>query len=83
MLTLADSRSNLLLAGNFLIYLFLLATTQDEVAAAYNLLEQYHDSLRYLQGVADTTSMALIRPSLLRAESFFHEAAEILRNGIK
>jgi hypothetical protein len=68
-------------AGNFLIYLFLCATTAEQVEKSYILLEEYRQSLRYLAEMGDEATMVMIRPSLLRTESFFKEAIEILRKG--
>ncbi|OAP63776.1 hypothetical protein AYL99_03003 [Fonsecaea erecta] len=75
------ARSNLLLAGNFLVYLFLLAVEEVHVKNAYDLLESYHNSLCYLVKVSDSKTMGLIRPAVLRSESFFQQAPWILRHG--
>ncbi|CZR60691.1 uncharacterized protein PAC_10587 [Phialocephala subalpina] len=70
------SRTNLILAGNHLIYLFFCASTEAQVAKAYSMLEKYRDILREMAKSADWSTIGLIRPSLLRTESFFHGAAE-------
>lgn len=74
-----ESRTNLIISGNFLIYLFFCAATQAEVTKAYNMLQRYRDLLRSLAKSADWSTIGLIRPSLLRTESFFHGAAEGIR----
>lgn len=68
-------------AGNFLIYLFLCASTAEQVEKSYALLEGHRHALRYLADVADKTTIGLVRPALLRTESFFKEAIEIMRKG--
>jgi hypothetical protein len=74
---------NFILAGNFLIYLFLCASTEEHVASSYELLRQYHDSLRLLSDLSDPINMGLFRPALLRAESFFQEAVQVMRVGTR
>lgn len=76
---LAESRTNLIISGNFLIYLFFCAATEEQVAKAYDMLQKYRDILRSLAKSADWSTIGLIRPSLLRTESFFHGAAEGIR----
>lgn len=77
-----DSRTHLVHAGNFLIYLFLCACTVEQVERSYSLLETYHHALRFLAAMADENSMGMLRPALLRIESFFKEAVEIMRKGV-
>lgn len=81
LINVVDARTHLVHTGNFLIYLFLCASTAEQVEKSYALLERYRHALRYLAEVADDTSMAMIRPALLRTESFFKEAIEIMRKG--
>lgn len=77
---LLDARSQLTLCGNFLIYLFLLASTPTQVHSAFALLESFHDSLQRLREWAiDDASLALVRPVALRIYSFFTQAARIMR----
>ncbi|KID85814.1 Transcription factor, fungi [Metarhizium guizhouense ARSEF 977] len=73
------ARSQLNICGNFLIYLFLLASEPEDVAAAYQLLEKFHVSLQKLNNMADMTSRLLIRPVALRIDSFFIHAPQIVR----
>jgi hypothetical protein len=70
---------SLVICGNFLIYLFFCASTEAQVARAYDMLQRYHDMLRSLADKADCTNISLIRPALVRAGSFFHGAAEGIR----
>ncbi|KAL2852084.1 fungal-specific transcription factor domain-containing protein [Aspergillus pseudoustus] len=77
------ARSQLTLCGNFLIYLFLLAPSPDQVHAAFELLGSFHESLQRLREWADDDpSLALLRPVALRIDSFFLHAARIMRNGM-
>lgn len=78
-----DARSQLTLCGNFLIYLFLLASTPTQVRSAFELLESFHESLQRLREWADDdASLALVRPVALRIDSFFTQAARIMRTGM-
>ena len=74
-----DARTHLVHCGNFLIYLFLCASTVEQVQESYLLLEAYHDALRFLTAAADDRVMRMLRPAMLRIESFFKEALEIMR----
>ncbi|KAG0651918.1 putative transcriptional regulatory [Hyphodiscus hymeniophilus] len=74
-----QSRSNFIIAGNFFIYLFFNASTEEQVAKAHEMLQRYRDLLRSLAKSADWSTIGLIRPSLLRTESFFYGAAEGIR----
>ncbi|KAL4934877.1 hypothetical protein BDV06DRAFT_234995 [Aspergillus oleicola] len=77
------ARSQLTLCGNFLIYLFLLAPSPEQVHAAFGLLGSFHGSLQRLREWADDdASLALLRPVALRIDSFFLHAARIMRNGM-
>ncbi|KAL2831470.1 fungal-specific transcription factor domain-containing protein [Aspergillus cavernicola] len=77
------ARSQLTLCGNFLIYLFLLAPSPEQVHAAFELLGSFHESLQRLREWADDdASLALLRPVALRIDSFFLHAARIMRNGM-
>lgn len=79
-----DARSQLILCGNFLIYLFLLAPSPAQVQATFQLLERYHESLLRLREWADDdASIALLRPAALRMDSFFTQAAQIMRAGCR
>ncbi|KAM0335220.1 hypothetical protein ACHAQA_000262 [Verticillium albo-atrum] len=73
-------RSQLILCGNFLIYLFLLATESENVSAAYSLIDSFHGSLARLEGLAGPTALLLIRPVALRMNSFFAQAPDLMRN---
>lgn len=79
-----DARSQLTLCGNFLIYLFLLAPSPEQVRVAFRLLERFHDSLQRLREWADDdASLGLLRPVALRIDSFFTQAAQNMRTGMR
>lgn len=73
------ARSQLILCGNFLIYLFLLATDQQHIEAAYQLLQEFHHTLKQLGDTTYKPGRLLLRPVRLRLDSFFRQAATILR----
>ncbi|KAJ5619468.1 hypothetical protein N7510_003452 [Penicillium lagena] len=78
------ARSQLTLCGNFLIYLFLLAPSPEQVRSAFRLLESFHESLQRLREWAnDDASLGLLRPVALRMDSFFTQAAQIMRTGME
>ncbi|KAL2825671.1 fungal-specific transcription factor domain-containing protein [Aspergillus pseudoustus] len=72
------SRSQLILCGNFLIYLFLLATEPRDIEAAYGLLESLHNSLQRLGDTKHLAARLLLRPTMLRINSFFAQATELI-----
>lgn len=80
-LTNIDGRSQLILTGNFLVYLFLLSSSPVQVHATFRLLELFHESLQRLSDLADEDSIGLIRPVALRIDSFFTQASQIMRRG--
>ncbi|GKT56688.1 thiamine transporter [Colletotrichum tofieldiae] len=73
------ARSQLVLCGNFLIYLFLLASEAADVTCAFRLIEGFHESLQRLKSQSEPTYELLILPVSLRIESFFTQAADRLR----
>ncbi|CAK7204849.1 hypothetical protein SEUCBS139899_007611 [Sporothrix eucalyptigena] len=73
------ARSQFILCGNFLIYLFLLAPNHDEVRDTFALLGKFHDSLQRLSAVADKFAIGVLRPVALRIDSFFTQAAQVMR----
>ncbi|EXJ82430.1 hypothetical protein A1O3_06243 [Capronia epimyces CBS 606.96] len=75
------ARSQFILTGNFLVYLFLLASSPDQVRETFRLLELFHESLQRLRELVDEESVGLIRPVALRIDSFFTQAAQIMRRG--
>lgn len=78
---LTDARSQLILCGNFLIYLFLWASEPHDVEAAYRLLESFHQSLQRLGNTQNVAARLLLRPAVLRIDSFFIQAAELIKQG--
>ncbi|KAL2875826.1 hypothetical protein SGCOL_008973 [Colletotrichum sp. CLE4] len=75
------ARSQLILCGNFIIYLFVLATEPGDVTSAFNLLEGLHDTLQRLNRQDNLISELLLLPVTLRIDSFFTQAADRLRGG--
>ncbi|KAH6609810.1 hypothetical protein Trco_003156 [Trichoderma cornu-damae] len=73
------ARSQLILCGNFLIYLFLLASDESHIESAYQLLQEFHHSLKRLGETTHKPGRLLLRPVRLRLDSFFRQAATILR----
>jgi hypothetical protein len=74
-----DARSQFILCGNFLIYLFLLALNPEQVRDTFMLLGKFHDSLQRLSATADKFAIGLLRPVALRIDSFFTQAAQVMR----
>ncbi|KAM0193040.1 hypothetical protein ACHAPA_004003 [Fusarium lateritium] len=75
------ARSQLILCGNFLIYLFLLASEPRDIEAAYRLLEKFHQSLQRLGDTEDVAAKVFLRPVILRIDSFFMQATELIKHG--
>lgn len=75
------ARSQFILCGNFLIYLFLLAAEPRDVERAYRLLEKFHQSLQRLGTTDDMAARLMLRPATLRINSFFTQATELIKNG--
>src|SRR5882757_3182912 len=72
-----DARSQLILIGNFLVYLFLLSSSPEQVRATFGHLERFHESLQRKCELVDEESVHLIRPVALRIDSFFTQTAQI------
>ncbi|KJZ78658.1 hypothetical protein HIM_02049 [Hirsutella minnesotensis 3608] len=75
------ARSQLILCGNFLIYLFLLASERQDIERAYRLLESFHHIIHELGKNESLQAKTLLRAATLRIDSFFTQAAEIMRHG--
>lgn len=79
------TRSQLILCGNFLIYLFLLARKQADVCKAYQLLEDFQGSLLRLEApssrylASSSRTVLFLKPVAFRIHSFFSQAADIMR----
>lgn len=52
---------------------------ESQVSRAYEMLQEYQKILTSAAKNADWSTIGLIRPSLLRTDSFFHGAAEGIR----
>ncbi|KAK1463052.1 hypothetical protein CCUS01_08457 [Colletotrichum cuscutae] len=76
-----NARSQLILCGNFIIYLFVLATEPGDITSAFRLLESFHDTLQRLKRQVDSISELLLLPVSLRIDSFFTQAADRLGGG--
>ncbi|KAF4996678.1 hypothetical protein FDECE_12330 [Fusarium decemcellulare] len=73
------ARSQLVLCGNFLVFLFLVAPTPDKVQETFQLLERVYSGLKRCRDMADNEeAVALLRPALLRVETLFTQAARIM-----
>jgi hypothetical protein len=81
LLNSADARSQFILCGNFLIYLFLLATEPQDVETAYKLLQSFQQTIQRLQSTGHLAAKLMLRPTILRIDSFFIQASELIRNG--
>ncbi|KAK6064060.1 hypothetical protein SCUP234_13157 [Seiridium cupressi] len=60
---LDNARSQLIVYGNFLIYLFLLAKGLDEISEAYRHLEEFQESLQRLRSTPCPKARLLLKPS--------------------
>lgn len=81
MLIVADSRSQLILCGNFLIYLFLLASDPWDIELAYRMLETCQQALHRLSATEHVNGKTILRPTTIRIDSFFTQAAQVIRQG--
>ena len=78
---ITDARSQLILGGNFLVFLFLLASERRDIERAYRLLESFHGTMHALYDVDHVQINTLLRAATIRIDSFFSQAAEIMRGG--
>lgn len=58
-----------------------MASEKKDVERAYALLEDFVTAAEGLKAVASFEANIFLRPASLRIESFFAQAAEIMRNG--
>jgi hypothetical protein len=77
----ADARSQFILCSNFLIYFFVLATEPYDVETAYRLLQSFQQSIQRLESTANLAAKLMLRPTILRIDSFFVQASELIRTG--
>lgn len=75
----ADARSQLILCGNFIIFLFLQQPRSLDLQSAWSLVQTLRSSLHRLESQADDVAKLLIRPVLLRIESLFSQGPELIR----
>ncbi|KAK2756054.1 fungal specific transcription factor domain-containing protein [Colletotrichum kahawae] len=73
------ARSQLILCGNFIIFLFLQQPKSLDLQSAWTLVQTLHSSLHRLESEADDVAKLLIRPVLLRIESLFSQGPELIR----
>ncbi|KAK9417355.1 putative Zn(2)-C6 fungal-type domain-containing protein [Seiridium unicorne] len=73
------AESQLIVYGNFLIYLFLLAKGLDEISEAYRHLEEFQESLQRLRSTPCPKARLLLKPVSLRIDSFVSEAVRLMR----
>lgn len=58
-----------------------MASEQKDVERAYRLLESFVDSAHALKAAGTVEANIFLRPAALRIESFFLQAADIMRRG--
>ncbi|RFU74228.1 fungal specific transcription factor domain-containing [Trichoderma arundinaceum] len=75
------ARSQFVLCGNFLVFLFLVASERGDIEHAYGLLETFHQAMNGLWDVSDEELTALLRAAKDRIDSFFSQAAQVMRRG--
>lgn len=81
---LVDARTQLVLCGNFLVYLFLMAPGPTEIQTAFDDLERFHTSLHRLRSMArSSVAVSLLRPTILRIDTLFAQAERIMSTGTK
>ncbi|KAF5511514.1 Transcriptional activator protein DAL81 [Colletotrichum siamense] len=73
------ARSQLILCGNFIIFLFLQQPKSLDLQSAWSLVQTLRSSLYRLESQADDVAKLLIRPVLLRIESLFSQGPELIR----
>ncbi|RFU32377.1 hypothetical protein B7463_g3983, partial [Scytalidium lignicola] len=73
------SRTHRIISTDFLIHLFFFTSNEAQVAKVYDMLQKYQDILLSMAKAPDWSPVALIRPSLLRTQSFLHDAAKGIR----
>ncbi|KAI8285660.1 ncs1 nucleoside transporter family protein [Colletotrichum sp. SAR 10_98] len=73
------ARSQLILCGNFIIFLFLQQPKSSDLQSAWSLVQTLRLSLYRLESQADDVAKLLIRPVLLRIESLFSQGPELIR----
>ncbi|KKP04944.1 hypothetical protein THAR02_02965 [Trichoderma harzianum] len=75
------ARSQFVLCGNFLVFLFLVASKRGDIEHAYSLLETFHQAMNGLWDVSNEEVTALLRAAKDRIDSFFSQAAQVIRKG--
>jgi hypothetical protein len=62
------------------MYLFLLATEPLDIETAYRLLESFQQAIQQFERTGDPAARLMLRPTILRIDSFFIQASELIRN---
>ncbi|KAG5926182.1 hypothetical protein E4U53_003135 [Claviceps sorghi] len=75
------ARSQLILCGNFLVYLFLMAADRAHIETAHKMLEEFRVKVNRLSLTDHTPTKAMIRATRIRTNSFFAQAAAVMRHG--
>ncbi|KAG6001049.1 hypothetical protein E4U21_004760 [Claviceps maximensis] len=75
------ARSQLILCGNFLVYLFLMAAERAHIESAHKMLEEFRAKVNRLSLTDHTPTKAMIRATTIRTNSFFAQAAAVMRHG--
>lgn len=61
--------------------MFLLANEPHDIELAYFLLESFYESLTRLGRIEHVPARLMLRPALLRIESFFTQASGLIQTG--
>ncbi|GAO13405.1 hypothetical protein UVI_02014120 [Ustilaginoidea virens] len=75
------ARSQLILCGNFLVYLFLMAAERQHIEAAHKMLEDFRLKVNRMSLTDHVPTKALLRATTIRTNSFFAQAASVMRHG--
>lgn len=81
LVTITDARSQLILCGNFLVYLFLMAADRAHIESAHKMLEDFRVKVNKISLTDHTPTRAMIRATTIRTNSFFAQAAAVMRHG--
>lgn len=63
------------------MFLFLVASERGDIEHAYGLLETFHQAMNSLWDVGNEEVTALLRAAKDRIDSFFSQAAQVIRRG--
>ncbi|KAG6104627.1 hypothetical protein E4U13_008310 [Claviceps humidiphila] len=75
------ARSQLILCGNFLVYLFLMAADRAHIESAHKMLEDFRVKVNRIAMTDHVPTKAMIRATTIRTNSFFAQAVSVMRHG--